>query len=286
MSQKKELWIIHCPRKDSIIQFIIEITGKGYDYVEGIMNNKSFYVGCGHLKDVRKYADHLNYLGCTTEIKDLNGEQLIELRENINPLLCSKKGTFKSKKVRAKSSELIKPHNFNRAKSSIQQFASTVPDEITLQEFEVDCWHGLWDHKVTGQEMNNYSLQVQNQFIRTNETLRSVFYEFSDVYDAFEALDKDYIQGILIAIREAEEASEQALQASEQALNASDENKRTIEALKKTIEKIKEIKKDVSSMQSSSQKQIVNSNTLLYVIVSAALFISILQFILNLLGIL
>lgn len=286
MGQKKELWITHCPRKDSIIQFIIEITGKSYEYVEGIMNNKSFYLGCGHSKDVRKYADYLNYLGCTTEIKDLNGEQLIKLREDINPLLCNEKKTFKSNNARAKSSELIKPHNFNRAKSSIQQFASNVPDEISLQEFEVDCWHGLWDHKVTGQEMNNYSLQVQSQFMRTNQTLRSLIHEFSDVYNAFEALDKDYIQGILIAIHEAEEASEQALQASKQALSASDENKKTIEALKRTIEKIKEIKKDVSSMQFSSQKTKLNNNIIVYVIASIALFVSILQFILILLGIL
>ncbi|MDE7088776.1 MAG: hypothetical protein K2O54_01520, partial [Prevotella sp.] len=92
---------------------------------------------------------------------------------------------------------------------------------------------------VTGEELNNLVVELQSCFAEINERDRKLTKEFGQVYETFEALDKGYIQGILIGVKSAEKASQEAKEAQKDIDD-------TIEALQKTITKLKEFKDEVN----------------------------------------
>ena len=70
---------------------------------------------------------------------------------------------------------------------------------------------------------------------------------FKDVYNTFESLDKDYIQGICASVATAKESAKQALEASnqandsfEEARSAQERIEKTTNALRYTVEKFQE----------------------------------------------
>ena len=156
---------------------------------------------------------------------------------------------------------VIKEHDFQAAKSKIQKYVETAPKDVALPSVREDGGFLNWgDHKVTGTEFNQCIGKVQKSLIDLNSSTKAVISEFKEVYKAFEALDKDYIGGIVISVNAAAKASEQARQgsdeakkASEEAKKASDDIAKTIKALKATVEKIKgfqeEVRGDISSLK-------------------------------------
>ena len=96
---------------------------------------------------------------------------------------------------------VIKEHNFVTAKDKIQEYASKTPKDVSLPRVQEDGGILNWgSHKVTGKEFNQFAGQVQKSLISLNGLSKTIVSEFKEVYNAFEALDKDYISGIVIAV--------------------------------------------------------------------------------------
>lgn len=136
----------------------------------------------------------------------------------------------------------IEKHNFESAKNEIQDFSKNIPSTPEYDWVrEKDSVFGIIDHKVTGQEMNNILLKLQDQFISNNFTLISVVKEFGKVYDALDFLDKEYINGIVLAINNAMKSCEQANQAQA-------DLEKNVQALEIAVSKLKELKNSVNQI--------------------------------------
>ena len=174
------------------------------------------------------------------------------------------------------ANEIIKPHKFEVSKNKIHSLSTSVSN-VSLQKFPTEGSIFPWnDHNITGDEANTLIVSpLQSALISQNTSIRSLFNIADEVYNALESLDKEYIQGIIAAVKSAEIASDQAkaastkantasnqaLEASRKALDASTKAttaqadiKRTIEALQTTVRILKEFKekvtKDLSSIAS------------------------------------
>jgi hypothetical protein len=134
---------------------------------------------------------------------------------------------------------VIQTHNFEKAKNQLKQFSMTKPDELALKKVDVDGGLFNWfDHKVTGQELNALTNQVQDYLIKFNTLNTKFIKEFGEVYNALEALDKEYIQAILISIKAAEKASKEAKDAQKDINKTIEMQKQTILVLKNFKEKL------------------------------------------------
>lgn len=143
----------------------------------------------------------------------------------------------------------IRKDKFDLAKKRIHDLANNVPTVEQLPTLETEGgWFGWSDKKVTGAEMNQITRSINNSFIKNNGEIIKLYNQFKEVYNTFDILDKEYIQGILTAVEGADMASQQALsaskeakEASKEALDAQKDIKRVIDALRITISKLKEI---------------------------------------------
>lgn len=130
----------------------------------------------------------------------------------------------------------IKEHSFTEAKQNIKAFSEQVPSTSSLKRVEVKTGLLGWrEHKVTGEEMNLLASQVQESIIEIHDLIKSTISEFNEVYNAFETLDKDYIQSIIISLKSAQIANEEAKKAQIDISN-------TIDALKLTVSKLTEFR--------------------------------------------
>ncbi|USK72249.1 hypothetical protein [Peribacillus asahii] len=134
---------------------------------------------------------------------------------------------------------VIQTHNFEKAKNQLKEFSLTKSEELALKEFEVNGGLFNWfDHKVTGQELNELTTQIQGYLIQFNNLNAKFIKEFGEVYNALEALDKEYIQAILISVKAAEKASKEAKDAQKDINKTIEVQKQTIGVLKKFKEKL------------------------------------------------
>lgn len=134
---------------------------------------------------------------------------------------------------------VIQTHNFEKAKNQLKEFSLTKHEELALKEVEVKG--GLFnrfDHKVTGQELNDLTNQIQGYLVKFNMLNTEFIKEFGEVYNALEALDKEYIQAILISLKAAEKASKEAKDAQKDINKTIEVQKQTIAVLKKFKEKL------------------------------------------------
>lgn len=138
--------------------------------------------------------------------------------------------------------EIIKPHSFEDAKNHIQTFSSRTSTSLDITK--VDTNEGLFDwfnHKVTGDELNRVTGQVQDYLIRFNSLNSDFINEFGQVYKALESLDQEYIPAILCSVKGAEEASNQAKRAQHDINN-------TVETLKKVIKVLSDHKEKLDKI--------------------------------------
>jgi len=155
------------------------------------------------------------------------------------------------------SKALIKKHNFEIAKREIERFSRNLPSNPSFERVEVDGGLFGWgDHKVTGTEMNQFIEIVQNKLISVNTSLRSIIGEFKQVYNAFDFLDGEYINGIIGSVECAEEASKQAL-------TAQADIKTTVENLKKTVIGLVDLRKTVERIENTLNAQSPNDIALI-----------------------
>lgn len=133
----------------------------------------------------------------------------------------------------------INPHSFEMAKKSIKNFSQKKADDFKIEEVEIGgAIFGWGNHRVTGSELNERMGSVQNNMIAMNDSINKTIKEFSQVYNALESLDKDYIQGILLSIKATEETSKKVQKTQQDLKKVVDNQKKTLENLKRFKEKL------------------------------------------------
>ena len=145
---------------------------------------------------------------------------------------------------------IIQYHDFENAKDEIKKFSEQTKTDLDLKrvddskgvgEFLGDlfCGRGIGrDHLVKGEELNELTTQIQTHLHSLNNTQIKLIKEFGQVYSALEALDKDYIQAILVSIKATEETSEGIKKAQEQIDKTVKNQRKTLEELKKFKQKL------------------------------------------------
>ena len=102
----------------------------------------------------------------------------------------------------------IKRHSFDVAKNRLKEFSERKEAELAIDRVRTDGgFFGLGDHKVTGYELNNGLESIQGHLIDLNTTNNKTIKEFREVYNALDALDKDYITSIVANIKAIEKTS-------------------------------------------------------------------------------
>jgi len=141
------------------------------------------------------------------------------------------------------NNEIIKPHSFEDAKNHIQTFSNRTSLDLELSRVSSSGGlFGWFDHKVTGDELNNVTSQIQDYLIKFNGLHADFINEFGQVYKALESLDNEYIPAILSAVKGAERASEQAKAAH-------NDIKKSIEAEKKIVKVLEEHKEKLDKLK-------------------------------------
>jgi len=204
--------------------------------------------------------------------------------------------------------QVIKSHNFDKEKKQLENFSKTIHTNIELKKVDTNGGlFGLFEHKVTGEEVNILTRQIQDYLISMNNIDIQIIKEFDQVHKIFEVLDKDYIQGILISTRASEEASRQAKEAALEAKKNTKDIKKAMEVQKITInslndfknniekyenlENIDEIWSDIQTIKNDKINHDEKLNKLFkqvkiaYILAGSSIIISIIIFVLSILGI-
>lgn len=158
----------------------------------------------------------------------------------------------------------IQTHDFNHAKKKLKEFSEKIPSSVDLQTVATNA--GLFNlkkHTVTGSELNKLTSQIQKHLITINNLHIESIKEFGQVYKALEALDKDYIQAIILSIKAAEKASIQAKESAFEAKKNSLDIAKTMQVqtqmitvlsqFKEQIDKYEQLK-NIDEIWSDSQK--------------------------------
>lgn len=155
----------------------------------------------------------------------------------------------------------IHKEKFELALKKLEALSKKGDFNIKYEKFETDGgFLGLGNHKVTGSEINeNLVKPLQENLNSVQENIKNLFMTSQEIYKTFDALDKEYISGVLASIGMANETSNQALAASMEAKEANrkaelanNDIRRTIEALKQTVNAIKSLKAATSISQFSN----------------------------------
>lgn len=102
----------------------------------------------------------------------------------------------------------IKRHSFDVAKNRLKEFSEKTEAELEIDKVRTDgVFWGLGDHKVTRYELNRRLETIQEHFIAVNTTNNKVIKEFREIYNALDALDKDYITSIVANVKAIEKTS-------------------------------------------------------------------------------
>lgn len=145
---------------------------------------------------------------------------------------------------------VVKYHDFENAKQELKEFSEQKPTDLTIDgvynykdtgEIIFDVLKGRgWgtEHVVKGSELNNVTSQVQTHLQSINDIQIKLIKEFGQVYSALEALDKDYIQAILISIKATEKTSEGIQETQGQIGKIVENQRKTLEELKKFKQKL------------------------------------------------
>jgi len=149
----------------------------------------------------------------------------------------------------------IKAPKFNNAKEQLKALSNNVPNKVTFARVDTKGTIIPWNsHNVTGEEVNRLIINIEKSLIDVNNNITPLYGEFIKVYNTFDELDKEYIQGILGAVRSANIASKQAKDASDKALralgkaeNAQNDIKKTLEALQITVTALKKFKESTTA---------------------------------------
>ena len=204
------------------------------------------YLGTQDLKSVYNLIDILVKEGFLTSdyrfgkyLYEINSSETTE-KENKD----GKQTTDIYRSQKSGSNEIV-AHDFEKKKQQLQKFAKTLPKTSNLPSIRGgNHWYGP-SVKATGDDLNNLSERIADSLIEQNKNIVGIRKEFISIYDTFEALDKDYIQRILVNLKAAEEANTKAVKGLEQNKKLFNSQKTIIEVLKKhkdELDKLKHLK--------------------------------------------
>lgn len=177
---------------------------------------------------------------------------------------------------------VIKTHNFEDAKRRLKEVSEKKPEEfeIGLVKFKDKFLFLEGDHKVTGKEFNDRIIAIQQHLINLHTKTYENNKEFGEVYNALEALDKDYIAVILTSINAIEEVSKHM---REEIDTIKEVQKKTLENLQKFKQ---ELKMDIAEISNESQmrhkevsslsKELKKTQIISFVSIAATLILGIL----------
>ena len=144
---------------------------------------------------------------------------------------------------------VIKTHNFEDAKRRLKEVS-----EKKIEGFEInivgtkDKFLFLErDHKVTGKEFNDWIIAINQHLTNLHTKTYENNKEFGEVYNALEALDKDYIAVILTSINAIEEVSKHM---REEIDTIKEVQKKILENFQKFKQ---ELKMDIAEISNESQ---------------------------------
>lgn len=177
---------------------------------------------------------------------------------------------------------VIKTHNFEDAKRRLKEVS-----EKKIEGFEInivgtkDKFLFLeGDHKVTGDEFNDRIIAINQHLINLHTKTYENNKEFGEVYNALEALDKDYIAVILTSINAIEEVSKHM---REEIDTIKEVQKKTLENFQKFKQ---ELKMDIDEISNESQmrhkevsslsKELKKTQIISFVSIAATLILGIL----------
>ena len=143
---------------------------------------------------------------------------------------------------------VIKRHSFDLAQKRLKEFSEKTEAQLEIDRVRTSGgFLGLGDHKVTGDELNKRLKTIQSHFITVNETNNNVIKEFREVYNALNALDKEYIASILANVKAIEKTSNDVRSQQKKLEEHHEELKKhqtEIEDSVKTISKIVQVLKN------------------------------------------
>lgn len=139
---------------------------------------------------------------------------------------------------------------FNKKKNELKEFSEKLPKEAELPCVPTSGGlFGWFDYDVTGSDLNRLTKRIQDKMIEQNKALRRTIQEFNTIYDTFSALDKEYIQGILLSLKAAEEANSKALKGIEGVQENQNEIKQIIHQQKQVIQVLKKFKEQIEQIE-------------------------------------
>ena len=174
---------------------------------------------------------------------------------------------------------VIKTHNFEDAKRRLKEVS-----EKKIEGFEInivgtkDKFLFLeGDHKVTGDEFNDRIIAINQHLINLHTKTYENNKEFGEVYNALEALDKDYIAVILTSINAIEEVSKHM---REEIDTIKEVQKKTLENFQKFKQELKmdidEISNESQMRHKSLSKELKKTQIISFVSIATTLILGIL----------
>lgn len=136
----------------------------------------------------------------------------------------------------------IRKHDFEAAKESLRKYVKENQEKPDLIRVPTDDGlFGLFSHKVTGDEMNELTGQIQNYLIRLNQISHRMFDEFGQVYKIVDALDNEYITKIVDSLKATEAVNEKARRNREDIENSIKNQDKIIGVLKSFKQKLEKL---------------------------------------------
>lgn len=145
--------------------------------------------------------------------------------------------------------ELDKTSLFNTKKNKLKAFSEKLPKQSDLPTVPTSGGlFNMFSYHVKGSDLNDLTNKIQDHIIRQNQVLVRTIKEFNTIYDTFNALDKEYIQGILVSLKAAEEANAKALKGIEGVRQNQHEIRQIIEQQKQVIQVLRTFKEDLEQL--------------------------------------
>lgn len=116
---------------------------------------------------------------------------------------------------------VIKKANFDNQKQELSKIKNELlrSKDLKLDEVKTDYFFKIFSHKVTGEELNHITGQIQEIFIGQNNTINNIINEFDTIYKTFEALDSEYLKYILASVAGVKKANDTAVESLEKVKN-------------------------------------------------------------------
>ena len=138
---------------------------------------------------------------------------------------------------------IIRHENFESKLVELKKISSSENKGVTLSKFQKEGGlFGWFSHKVTGDEMNNFTGELQAHFSQMNMLFNTVFKEIQSVYSVLDVLDKEYLTDITKSLNA-------SVKAFEKAQSAQDDINKGVRVLEKTVGKLKEFSEKLKAKE-------------------------------------